>query len=141
PVDGAAQAVLKAGARPPFKEVGRPRRIELATRLPVGLGWVEANVAREPSRFRNMPNQIRDADFLAAAEVDRLGSVVAFERSHDAFRAIAREQKLACRRARAPYVDVRVAALACFDALADQRWDHVRAARIEVVTWPVQVGW
>jgi len=53
--------------------------------------------------------------------------------AHDALGRVVDEQELAARRTRAPALDRSVAAFGRLEALADQRRDHMRGRRIEVV--------
>ena len=83
--------------------------------------------------------QVADRDFLADAEVDRVGIVVALGGADDPLGSIVDVDELAGGRSGSPDVDERGVGVAGLDALADQGGNHVRAGGVEVVPRPVEV--
>jgi nitroimidazol reductase NimA-like FMN-containing flavoprotein (pyridoxamine 5'-phosphate oxidase superfamily) len=140
PRDRPAQPLAEVGARAEAEGQLGTLGVHGAARLAVGLAGIPDDLAREAGLARDLLRQLADPDLAARAEVHRLGRVVALRRQHDALGGVVDVEEVARRRARAPGLDHALAALDRLDALPDQRGDHVRGARIEVVAGAVQIG-
>ena len=68
--------------------------IKLAPRLTIGFAGIPIQVAAETNLLRDDLNQIADADFKGAAEVDRLGTVVPLGGADDTLGGIAHEKEI-----------------------------------------------
>src|SRR5262245_33092107 len=83
PGDRFAEAVAEFGRRRPAETLAGAGGVETPARLPVGLGRVPAEAALVATHFADQFRECLDGDFLAAAQVDRVGVVVAFRRGDD----------------------------------------------------------
>src|SRR5882762_1072656 len=79
----------------------------------------------ETDLSRNELGELTDRDFLATAEIDGLGPVVAFGRERDRLRGVFDIKELARRRPIAPEDDARLPAFFRSQELADHSGDDV----------------
>ena len=84
-------------------------------------------------------DEVADGDFLAGAEVDGVGVVVALGGEDDAFGGVVDVDELAGGGAGAPDVDGGGAGVAGVEAFPDEGGDDVRAGGVEVVPRAVEV--
>ena len=98
------------------------------------------DLAVEAGGLGDEMGQFRNADLFTAAQVYRIRSVIPFQCCDDPFGTIPREQELTRGLAGAPHDNFVVAGVDRFDALADERRNDVRRARVEIVARPIQVG-
>ncbi len=138
PLCGAGRPRTTLGAE--AKALSRPARVERSSRLPVRLRRVPADLALEPGQPRDQLDELADRDLLADAEVDRAPRRRSARRRGRSPRP--RRRRTGTRGTRCPCPTPRCdpsPASRRVDALLDQRRDHVRAARVEVVARAVEV--
>src|SRR5919199_3464140 len=95
PLDGGGQPGAKVRRRLPAEALPRARGFESPPGLAVRLGRIEADLATEAGCLGDQRGQLGDADLAPAAEVDRVGVVVALHGGDDALGAIGHVQELA----------------------------------------------
>src|SRR5512137_2759532 len=117
PRHGLGETFLEADPRLPADLPERPRRVEHAPRLAVGLRRVPDDVALEPTEAGHERHEVADLDLEARAQVHRVALVVALRGGHDALGGVAGVEELAGGRAVTPDHDVPVAPLPGLDAL------------------------
>src|SRR5438132_1392125 len=139
PLDGAPQPILEPGASHEPERLPGTNGVEGASRLPVGQGAVPQDGSIKAGQAHDQLDELPNRDLAADAEVDRIGPVVPIGSQGNPLRRVANEQELARRIAGAPYLDFAGPGFPRVDALLDEGRNHVRAARIEVVAWPIQV--
>jgi hypothetical protein len=139
PVDRAPQSLLQAGAGAKAEASRGAAGVEAPPRLAVGLAAVPLDRDLDPDQASDGARQLLDADLRAAADVHRLGRVVALGRTDDPFGGVLDVDELARRASRSPHRDRAGAPALGVDALADERRDHVRRLRIGAVARAVGV--
>src|SRR5580704_7038543 len=105
PVDGGAKAIRERRGGVKANPLFGPRRVQDASRLPVRLACIPADLTCEASRLRDQPDQLSDRDLLANPYVHRLRAFVAFGRGHDRLCAIIHIKELARGTAGTPAFD------------------------------------
>jgi len=88
PIDGTSQPFLQRNSCTEIKITFGTRYIECPPRLPVKLRCVPNDFPFVTGEPCGQKGKILDADFLAAADIDRLRTVVAFGRQQDRFSRI-----------------------------------------------------
>src|SRR5450759_4738496 len=99
--------------------------VELAPRLTVRLGFIPDDLALEAGQLRDQLRQVFDRDLGRTSNVDRVGFVVALSGEDDRPRRVSNIKELAGWSSRSPNLYRSRACLACFQALADERRDHM----------------
>src|SRR2546428_887859 len=139
PVDGGLEPGRKVRRSTEAEFTFGAADIERAARLAVRFGRVPADLTAEIERLADQPDELPDRDLHVRPKVHRFVLRVTLGRQHDAARRVLHVEKLAARRAVAPDLDEVVTAELGVVDLADQRRNHVRGARIEVIARPIEI--
>ena len=99
--------------------------VQLAARLPVGLGRVPQHAAPIAGERHDPIHQVLDRNLLRRPDVNRSRLVVPLGGQNDGVCRVVDVKELARWRARAPHSDGGLALLARLDAFSDQRGNHV----------------
>src|SRR5262245_58437135 len=116
PFDRPSQAILKERLRPEAELALGAAYVQTPARLAVGLAGIPDDIALEAGQPGDRLDEVADRDLHAAAKVDRLVALVALGRQHDPRGGVLDIQELARRRAVAPDLDRRRAAVDRLDA-------------------------
>lgn len=108
---------------------------------PIRLAEIMFQSAFKPNHLGNDPRQFSDRDFVSGANIDRFKSVAKSQQMDQRIGQIIHMEKFTQRRATAPQCDLILAGKLCFVNASHQCRQNMRRQRIEIVVWPVEIGW
>src|ERR1700733_11395874 len=116
------------------------RDIQNLARRAVGLGRIKPNPAAKRANLSDNLGQFTNRNIYAGPDVDYLPVVVVGHQENRGLRQVVDVKKLTHRRAGSPYRHFLNSVHHCVVEFADERGNHVRCFRIEIVSRTIQVG-